>query len=784
MLLSAQLYQAQTAELYHRAKIFYNGQEEFVLLNSMGVEMDHGKHKKGVFIESDFSETELKSVSSAGFEIEILISDVTKFYVERSENTKVSAFNKNESCTGNSDIIYETPENFELGSMAGFFTYDEILAELDAMAEQFPNIITNRETVSDFTTIEGRPLYWLRMSDNPNTDEDEPEMMYDAVHHAREPASVSTLIHYMWYLLENYDSDPEVQAIIDNTQLYFIPVVNPDGYVHNITTNPNGGGLWRKNRRVHDDGEFGVDNNRNYGYEWGTNGISFNTSSAVYCGEDAFSEAENQAMKWFCENHEFQIVFNNHSYSNLLLFPYGWEEGAVTEDHDIYTAISTEMVSQNGYANINGWELYPASGVSDDWMYTETPEKNKIYSFTPEIGSSAQGFWPSSVDIIPLCQSVMYMNLTAAHMITKYASVADLTDQVLEDINGSLSFEIKRLGLQDSDFSVSVNSISSNITVNSDDVVFNGLDLLATSESTFDYTLNSDIQVGDIIEFQYAINNGDYIQLTEVFAKTFGAPSSVFFDDGTDISNWDTTPWNITTEDFVSSPSSYTDSPNDDYNNNENTSIVLDTPIDLLDAAGANLTFSAKWDIEQGWDYLQVEVSIDNGNNWIPQCGLYTVIGNDEQAEGQPLYDGVQNDWVQETISLSDYLDEEILIRFQLVSDGFTTGDGFYFDDLSINVLDGSVGIGQLNESSFILSQNQPNPAQNLTRIDYLLPQDLNNSSIILFNNTGQEIQKFLLTQSNGSVLIDTKKIAAGTYYYSLNNNDFMITTRKMIIIK
>ena len=135
------------------------------------------------------------------------------------------------------------------------------------MALQYPDLISQKAPISDFETFEGRPIYWLRMSDNPNVDEDEAEMLYDAAHHAREPASVSSLIFYMWYLLENYETNFEVQSILDNTELYFVPVVNPDGYVFNEITNPDGGGLWRKNRRAHEDGNFGVDNNRNYGVE-------------------------------------------------------------------------------------------------------------------------------------------------------------------------------------------------------------------------------------------------------------------------------------------------------------------------------------------------------------------------------------------------------------------------------------------------------------------------------------------------------------------------------------
>ena len=63
------------------------------------------------------------------------------------------------------------------------------------------------------------------------------------LHHAREPASLSQLVFYMCYLRENYDSDPKVQAIVDNTGLYFVPVINPDGYLYNKKTDPNGGGF-------------------------------------------------------------------------------------------------------------------------------------------------------------------------------------------------------------------------------------------------------------------------------------------------------------------------------------------------------------------------------------------------------------------------------------------------------------------------------------------------------------------------------------------------------------
>src|SRR6185503_2455375 len=108
-------------------------------------------------------------------------------------------------------------------------------------------------------------------------------------------------------LLENYNTNPEVKYLIDNLEMYFVPVVNPDGYIYNETTNPNGGGMWRKNRRDNLDGEYGVDLNRNYGYNWGydNNGSDPNTASDTYRGDTSFSEPETQNLKNFCNARQF-----------------------------------------------------------------------------------------------------------------------------------------------------------------------------------------------------------------------------------------------------------------------------------------------------------------------------------------------------------------------------------------------------------------------------------------------------------------------------------------------
>ncbi|HBR54592.1 MAG TPA: peptidase M14, partial [Flavobacteriaceae bacterium] len=393
----------------------------------------HGSHKPGHFVISEFSTSEIETARQAGFTVEVLIEDAKEHFLQQNRN---SLLVRNPSCNQSANN-YETPLNFALGSMGGYLTYQELLDNLDAMKSQYPNLITAKANINNFLTegqpdnsvtppIGGNGIKWVKISDNPDiSTEGEPQILYSAIHHAREPMSLSQLVFYMWYLLENYETDPEIKNIVDNTELYFVPVVNPDGYLYNQKTDPNGGGFWRKNRK----NGHGVDNNRNYDYYvngnpangvWGGEGTSGNTNSDVYRGTGPFSEVENQAMKWFVENHDFMMAFNNHSFGDLLLYPYGYADNVPTPEDALFKAVGDELVSKNGFTNQLSSDLYPAAGDSDDFMYGTIGTHDKIYAYTPEIGPA---FWPPSNQIEPIAKGMMYLNLTSAKMVNNYAAV-------------------------------------------------------------------------------------------------------------------------------------------------------------------------------------------------------------------------------------------------------------------------------------------------------------------------------------------------------------------------
>jgi hypothetical protein len=766
------IYAQSIQEKHQRAKINYQNSNDLAKLNALGIPVDHGTHKRGHFVISDFSVSEIEKARNAGYRVDILIEDSKEYFLQQNALNKTPQ--RNLSCSGSGEIDYQTPANFHLGSMGGYFTYQEMLNELDEMKALYPNLITTKSNISNFLTegtpdnstnppIGGNGIKWVKISDNPdNSSEGEPQILYTAIHHAREPNSLSQLIFYMWYLLENYDSDSEIQSILNNTELYFVPVINPDGYLYNEKTDPNGGGYWRKNRK----NSNGVDNNRNYDYYingdpnngiWGGEGASSDPNDATYHGTAPFSEVENQAIKWFCEQHNFIMAFNNHSYGDLLLYPYGYTDNAPTPENDLFIGISEELVSQNGFNNILSSGLYPAAGDSDDFMYGTINTHDKIYSMTPEIGSS---FWPPSNQIEGIAKGMMYLNITAAKMVNNYATVKDTSNLFVgEESVVDFTFDIKRLGVSGSgNFTVSINPISSNISAVGNSVSFSNFDVLEESNGTIQYTLANGTEAGDEIVFELIVNNESYDQV-KLITKIFGSLIPVFEDAGDSTSdNFDNNGWATTTATYVSPSSSITESPNGNYQNNASKTITISNEIDLTDAIGANATFYAKWDIESNWDYVQFEVSIDGGGSWIPQCGKYTNEGssNDSQPTGEPLYDGLQNVWVLEEIELSDYLGEQILVRFQFESDNGVTEDGFYFDDLAINIIDdGTFGINDVTETQFSV---YPNPVTNLLYIT----TPISNYTVSIYNIQGQLISSPSIY--SGSQTLNYSSFSKGIY--------------------
>ena len=733
---------------------------------SFGIDVTEGEYRKGVYFTTDLSQMVINKLNEAGLKYEILIQDVSTYYAQRAVNEMPLSISRD------LNDEWPVPENWEYGSMGGFYTLEEVMAELDSMAILYPNLISPRYIISNDTlTHDGRFMYWVRLSDNPETNEDEPEILYTGVHHAREPMSVQQMIFYMWHLLENYSSDSDIQTLVDNTEMYFVPMVNPDGYEWNHITYPMGGGMHRKNRRDNEDGTFGVDPNRNYGYKWGydNSGSSPYPEDETYRGPSAFSEPEIKNIRDFTNEHEFKIALNYHSYSNLLLYPWGWTTD-LSPDDSIFHDFAVLMTEQNEYTiGPASTTIYPTNGDSNDWMYGEQESKEKVYAYVPEVGSSNDGFWPSTSRIIPLCQINMHQNIMAARLIGKYAEINETSPIITDQLDGQLTYNIKRLGLTDTEeFTVSLTPLDDIILSVGENDIYLNMDHMQMEIDSISYILNDAIESGTEFRFLLSVDNGLFTT-TDTITKIFGTMIVVFNDDGENLDNWTSAKWDVTSEDYNSAENSITDSKNADYQNEQNNSITMDTTIDLSDVTIAFLEFWAKWEIEPAYDYVQIQIKKESQSSWNALSGMYTKMGNNNYlGVDEPYYDGY-SDWVKEEIDISDFTGEKVSLRFVLVTDMFEREDGFYFDDFVVSVISTITSVNNNSNNNIFVSNAYPNPGSYNFSVSFNIGQNNKTGELQLFNSFGSLLKKQPFEGNNGVLNIDVNDFPNGIYYYNLN---------------
>ncbi|HON19217.1 MAG TPA: M14 family zinc carboxypeptidase [Salinivirgaceae bacterium] len=676
---------AQKVLKYSRVKVLAKNQTDFQTLMNLGISLESLEYKPGEFFIAEYSEDEINLLSQTNIGYQILIDDLSEFYQKRNVGIPIDSVNQAMKKQRNSYFGYTTPQNFSLGSMGGYHTYSELLQELDEMHTMFPNLISEKAPASSTLTIEGRTVYYVKISNNPTIEQNKPKVLYTALIHAREPLGMQQMLFQIWYLLENYSTNPEIQYLINNTEIFFIPCVNPDGYVYNQTTNPTGGGMWRKNRRDNGNGTFGIDLNRNFGYMWGydNSGSSPNGSSETYRGTGPFSEPETQIIKHFCESHNIKLALNNHTYSNLLIYPWGYEN-LLTPDSSIFIEYAKRMTRLNGYRYGTCYQMlnYKSNGGSDDWFYGEQTTKNKILAFTPEAGDPADGFWPAVNKIESDCAGHSEMNLYLLRFALPFAEVEDLSPGAIASSQTQLQFKVKALGYVDNmNFTVSLQSLSPYVTSVSSPLVFTNMQTLDQQTGNFLITLKNNIAQGTPIQFVISTDNGQFIK-NDTITKFYGNYQS-YTDNCETMFDWISNIWNITSSQYVSPNNSITDSPSGNYSNNANNTITHARLIHLTNCADAYVEFYARWNLETNYDYVQFQVSEDN-TNWIALPGIYTKNGS--HAQGQPLWDD-NSEWVLERISLNNFLGKSIKVRFRLVSDGSIAYDGFYFDNFSVKKL-------------------------------------------------------------------------------------------------
>ena len=332
----------------------------------------------------------------------------------------------------------------------GYHTYQTMMTEINELSAMYPDLMSTQtigygwghEYASLYPAYAGydHEIVAIKVSHNVNLDEDEPAIYFCGAHHAREPMSVEVSLSILNYLLSSYGTDPFVTDLLNTTQVWIVPMVNPDG--HKLVIDQTDV-WWRKNIRDNNGdhtinyetygyGLDGVDINRNYGYLWGYISATNDNDAPTYHGNAPFSEPETQAFKAFLESKPFIAGISYHTYGQYVLYPYGYISNLYAPDETELRTLAEDIAGlingQNSgyYDPMPAWELYPVTGGLDDWAYGT----RGIFAYTVEM---AEEFIPDGSLIPQIVQS----NLNGAKRFLSRRNRAMLQGHVTDALSGA-----------------------------------------------------------------------------------------------------------------------------------------------------------------------------------------------------------------------------------------------------------------------------------------------------------------------------------------------------------
>jgi carboxypeptidase T len=274
-------------------------------------------------------------------------------------------------------------------SMSGYHNWPELVGEVQQAAVDYPAIVS---VFSIGKSYQGRDIWMAKVSDNVAEDEAEPEVLVDALHHAREHLTSEQALALLRWLTQGYGADETVTRLVDTREIYIVFALNPDGMRYDLTGTPYR--AWRKNRQRDASGNaLYTDLNRNYDYRWGCcGGASGKKSDWEYRGPWPFSAPETRALRDFVNGRvvggvqQIRAHVTLHTNGQLILWPYGYTKANVPPDmtaldQRTFASLARAMASRNGYVAQQSSDLYVTDGDQIDWMYG----RHRIFSFTFEL---------------------------------------------------------------------------------------------------------------------------------------------------------------------------------------------------------------------------------------------------------------------------------------------------------------------------------------------------------------------------------------------------------------
>lgn len=284
---------------------------------------------------------------------------------------------------------------------AAYHTPGEVRSELRRIARDHPDLV-RLSTIG--RSYQGQPILMAKVSDHPAVDEAEPEVFLNARIHAREHITTEQALALLVWLTDSYATSSRIRRIVDRTEVFIVPDLNPDGARFDLKGSRHKG--WRKNRQPAR-GATGTDLNRNFGYRWGCcGGSDKRPSSNLYRGRRAFSAPEARVVRSLVDERHFVAALSLHSYGGQVLWPYGYTRTDRPKDmrrSKLRTVrrLARGIASRNGYRAMQASSLYITSGSFMDWALGVHGIPTLTVELMPRT-RSAGGFYPRASRIGPI----------------------------------------------------------------------------------------------------------------------------------------------------------------------------------------------------------------------------------------------------------------------------------------------------------------------------------------------------------------------------------------------
>ncbi|XP_017379291.1 mast cell carboxypeptidase A [Cebus imitator] len=303
-------------------------------------------------------------------------------------------------------------------SYAKYNNWEKIVAWTEKMMDKHPEMVSRIKIGS---TVENNPLYVLKIGEK---NEKRKAIFMDCGIHAREWVSPAFCQWFVYQATKTYGRNKIMTKLLDRMNFYILPVFNVDGYIWSWTKNR----MWRKNRSKNQNSKcIGTDLNRNFNASWNSISDTKNPCAENYRGSAPESEKETKAVTDFIRSHlnEIKVYITFHSYSQMLLFPYGYTS-KLPPNHDVLAkvakigtdALSTRYETRYIYGPIKS-TIYPTSGSSLDWAY----DLGIKYTFAFELRDKGKyGFLLPESQIKPTCRETMLAVKFIAKYILKHTS--------------------------------------------------------------------------------------------------------------------------------------------------------------------------------------------------------------------------------------------------------------------------------------------------------------------------------------------------------------------------